>query len=49
MVFRFFMLFCCINLFNYLDCGIIVSNGVNGVLGDVGCLNDVICICGISV
>ncbi|XP_073385722.1 probable sphingolipid transporter spinster homolog 2 isoform X2 [Physcomitrium patens] len=46
---RLLMLFCCINLLNHLDRGIIASNGVNGVLGDAGCLNDATCIRGTSV
>lgn len=49
LMFRLLMLFCCINLLNYLDRGTISSNGVNGVPGDIGCLKDETCLHGSGI
>lgn len=46
---RLLVLFCCINLLNYLDRGTIASNGVNGVPGDPGCLKDDTCFHGSGI
>lgn len=49
LMFRLLVLFCCINLLNYLDRGTIASNGVNGVPGDAGCLKDETCFHGSGI
>ncbi|KAG0562247.1 hypothetical protein KC19_9G130000 [Ceratodon purpureus] len=46
---RLLVLFCCINMLNYLDRGTIASNGVNGVPGDAGCLKDDTCFHGSGI
>ncbi|KAG0605674.1 hypothetical protein M758_9G078900 [Ceratodon purpureus] len=46
---RVLVLFCCINLLNYLDRGTIASNGVNGVPGDAGCKKDETCFHGSGI
>eukprot|EP00271_Cylindrocystis_brebissonii_P019692 TRINITY_DN6154_c1_g1_i1.p1 TRINITY_DN6154_c1_g1~~TRINITY_DN6154_c1_g1_i1.p1 ORF type:complete len:522 (-),score=74.76 TRINITY_DN6154_c1_g1_i1:235-1800(-) len=36
--FRMLLIFCTINMLNYIDRGAIASNGVNGLAGDVDCI-----------
>lgn len=44
---RLFLMFCIINMLNYVDRGVIVSNGVNGSLEI--CIESGICILGSGI
>jgi len=46
---RLLTLFCLINMLNYLDRGVIASNGVNGAPGDPGCLEHEACFSGSGI
>ncbi|CAM6039674.1 unnamed protein product [Sphagnum compactum] len=46
---RLLILFCLINMLNYLDRGVIASNGVNGAPGDPGCLEHEACFSGSGI